>query len=114
MAFAIAFLVNFTAARQWAFASTARGGNTRRQLRRYLVLVGLNLLSTLVIVVGLSAGGHRHGRAEVVGRGDVVTGEDVARGDEPDRAGAQHAEEQPAPDRAAPSVHRLQFYADRV
>lgn len=57
IAFAIAFLVNFTAARQWAFAATARGGNTRRQLTRYLVLVGLNLLSTLVIVVGLSAGG---------------------------------------------------------
>ena len=57
IAFAIAFLFNFTAARQWAFAATARGGNPRRQLKRYLVLVGLNLLSTLVIVVGLSASG---------------------------------------------------------
>jgi putative flippase GtrA len=69
MAFAIAFLVNFTAARQWAFASTARGGNTRRQLQRYLVLVGLNLLSTLVIVVGLSAGGLNYLWAKAIAAG---------------------------------------------
>jgi putative flippase GtrA len=69
MAFAIAFFVNFTAARQWAFASTARGGDTRRQLMRYFVLVGLNLLSTLVIVVGLSAGGLNYLWAKAVAAG---------------------------------------------
>lgn len=66
IAFSIAFLVNFTAARLWAFSATARGGDTRRQLRRYLVLVGLNLISTLAIVVGLSAGGMNYLWAKVV------------------------------------------------
>jgi putative flippase GtrA len=65
-AFAIAFLVNFTAARQWAFAATARSGRARLQLVRYIALVGLNLVSTLVIVVGLSAAGMNYLWAKVV------------------------------------------------
>jgi putative flippase GtrA len=65
-AFVIAFLVNFTASRQWAFAATAKSGSARHQLARYLALVVLNLVSTLVIVVGLSAAGMNYLWAKVV------------------------------------------------
>ena len=56
LAFATAFVVNFTGSRQWVFASTARVGSTHRQLVRYVILVGVNLGSTLAIVVGLASG----------------------------------------------------------
>jgi putative flippase GtrA len=65
IAFSIAFLVNFTASRQWAFAATAKSDKAHRQLVRYLVLVGLNLASTLLIVVGLSAAGMNYLWAKV-------------------------------------------------
>lgn len=57
MAFGIAFVVNFTGSRQWTFARTARGGQAHQQIVRYLILVGINLCSTLLIVLGLSAAG---------------------------------------------------------
>jgi len=66
IAFAVAFAFNFTAARQWAFARTAREGEPRRQLVRYAVLVAINLCSTLLIVVGLAAAGVPYLDAKVV------------------------------------------------
>jgi putative flippase GtrA len=65
-AFAIAFLLNFTASRHWVFAGTALETLARRQLLRYFVLVFLNLCSTLMIVVGLSALGVPYLWAKVV------------------------------------------------
>ena len=56
-AFAIAFLVNFSLSRKWTFVASAQSGDARRQFGRYLVLVGLNLLATLLFVVGLSSVG---------------------------------------------------------
>lgn len=55
LAFCIAFVVNFTASRNWAFAGTGRDGHVGHQALRYLVLVAANLASTLAIVVGLNA-----------------------------------------------------------
>lgn len=54
LAFAAAFAVNFTGSRQWVFATAAKQGAAHRQLVRYLFLVGVNLASTVAIVVGLS------------------------------------------------------------
>lgn len=65
-AFCIAFVVNFAASRQWTFAGTARAGRAHHQLARYLVLVGLNLGSTVGIVVGLSHVGLSYLLAKVV------------------------------------------------
>ncbi len=56
VSFAVASLVNFALNRQWVFA-TGRGGRAHRQLVRFYVLVGLNLLSTLLIMGGLAAVG---------------------------------------------------------
>jgi hypothetical protein len=69
LAFAVAFGFNFTAARQWAFARTACEGQARRQLMRYLVLVAINLCSTVLIVVGLAAAGMPYLGAKVVAAG---------------------------------------------
>jgi putative flippase GtrA len=66
LAFAVAFAVNFTAARKWTFVGTAREGKTRSQLVRYLVLVAVNLGSTVLIVVGLSGAGLSYLVAKVV------------------------------------------------
>jgi putative flippase GtrA len=65
-AFGIAFAFQFTVVRKWAFASLARDGPAHRQLVRYLVLVSLNLCSTVLIVVGLSAAGVSYLVAKVV------------------------------------------------
>lgn len=54
IAFAVASIVNFSFNRQWAFQG-ARAGRTRSQLIRFYTLVLLNLLSTVLITVGLSA-----------------------------------------------------------
>lgn len=66
IAFAVAFCVNFTASRQWVFTATARDTYARRQAVRYLVLVAVNLVLTLVIVVGLSDLGIPYLLAKVV------------------------------------------------
>ncbi len=52
-AFALAFVVNFGLSRQWVFVA-GRQADARRQALRFTVLVLANLLSTLVIVVGLA------------------------------------------------------------
>lgn len=54
IAFVIASIINFSFNRQWAFQG-ARAGRTRPQLLRFYTLVLLNLLSTVLITVGLSA-----------------------------------------------------------
>jgi putative flippase GtrA len=69
LAFAVAFGFNFTAVRQWAFVRTAREGQAHRQLVRYLVLVAVNLCSTVLIVVGLSAVGMPYLYAKVLAAG---------------------------------------------
>lgn len=51
-AFSLAFLVNFQLSRQWAFTS-AEDTLVRRQLVRFVVVVVANLVSTLLIVLGL-------------------------------------------------------------
>jgi putative flippase GtrA len=69
VAFCIAFLFNFTASRQWTFARAARDGQAHRQLLRYLALVAVNLLSTVLIVAGFSAVGLNYLIAKVVAGG---------------------------------------------
>lgn len=54
IAFVVASIINFSFNRQWAFQG-ARAGRTRPQLLRFYTLVLLNLLSTVLITVGLSA-----------------------------------------------------------
>jgi putative flippase GtrA len=51
MAFAIAFVVNFGLNRIWAFRASGAVG---QQLRRYLYLVAVNLVLTVLIVQGLT------------------------------------------------------------
>ena len=51
-AFALAFVVNFGLSRQWAFVS-GRDKIVHRQLVRFVILVAANLVSTLLIVIGL-------------------------------------------------------------
>jgi putative flippase GtrA len=51
LAFGCAFVVNLTVNRSFTFASN---GHVGRQAVRLLILVGLNYVSTLLIVVGLS------------------------------------------------------------
>lgn len=65
ISFGIAFLVNFVGSRHFTFPD-ARDGRARRQLLRYGLLVGLNLASTLAIVVGLSSVGLNYLLAKVV------------------------------------------------
>jgi putative flippase GtrA len=66
LAFLVAFVVNFTASRHWTFARTGKARQTHQQLMRYLVLVGINLCSTIVIVAGFSAFGVNYLIAKVV------------------------------------------------
>ena len=66
VAYAIAFSVNFFASRQWTFKTTALGTKARRQMVRYLVLVGINLCLTLLIVLGLSSVGVPYLLAKVI------------------------------------------------
>ena len=51
-AFALAFVVNFSLSRQWTFAA-GRDGRAHHQAARFIVLVLINLLTTLMIVTGL-------------------------------------------------------------
>lgn len=69
VAFSIAFAFNFTVSRQWTFARSARDGQAHRQFIRYLILVTINLLSTVVIVAGFSAIGLNYLIAKVVAGG---------------------------------------------
>ena len=66
IAFFIAFVFNFTASRQWTFGRAARDGQAHQQLVRYLVLVAINLLSTVLFVAGFSAVGVNYLIAKVV------------------------------------------------
>ncbi|GAA0542009.1 hypothetical protein GCM10010172_24300 [Paractinoplanes ferrugineus] len=52
LAFLAGFVVNFGLNRQWAFAST---GRLRHQLAKYLALVAVNLLITVLLVKALTA-----------------------------------------------------------
>ncbi|SNY06239.1 GtrA family protein [Paractinoplanes atraurantiacus] len=52
IAFLAGFLVNFLLNRQWAFAST---GRLQHQLAKYLALVAVNLLITVLLVKALTA-----------------------------------------------------------
>src|SRR5262245_8808335 len=51
LAFLVAFVVNFGLNRVWAFKTA---GNVGRQLRRYLSLVLINLVLTVILVQGLT------------------------------------------------------------
>jgi putative flippase GtrA len=64
-AFVCGFAVNFTLSRHWTFAS-GKGGDPKRQLRRFLVLVGFNLVSTVVLVAGIAALGENYLIAKVI------------------------------------------------
>jgi putative flippase GtrA len=66
IAFTAAFVFNFTVSRQWTFAKSARGGQPRRQMARYLILVAVNLVVTVVLVAGFSALGVNYLIAKVV------------------------------------------------
>jgi putative flippase GtrA len=52
LAYGLAFVVNFGLNRRWAFAST---GALTGQAARYLALVGVNFVITLVMVNGIAA-----------------------------------------------------------
>lgn len=52
VAFLTGFVVNFALNRQWAFASS---GRLRHQFAKYLALVAVNLLITVLMVKGLTA-----------------------------------------------------------
>jgi putative flippase GtrA len=55
LAYGAAFVVNFGLNRRWAFAGQGSGGGRMgRQLRRYLLLVGANLVLTVAGVQGLT------------------------------------------------------------
>jgi putative flippase GtrA len=65
LAYGCAFAVNFSLSRSWAFAA-GRSGRARRQLARYLLLVGVNLVLTVAIVSGLTAVGVYYLAAKLV------------------------------------------------
>jgi putative flippase GtrA len=69
VAFLIAFAFNFTVSRQWTFAVAARSGRARRQITRYLLLVSVNLVSTVLLVAGLSTVGINYLIAKTVAGG---------------------------------------------
>ncbi len=64
-AFGVSSLVNFGFNRQWVF-ERGRTGAAKRQVVRYYLLLGLNLLSTLLITVGLTAVGMLYLAAKLV------------------------------------------------
>ena len=57
IAFFLAFVFNFTASRRWTFARAASDGHAHQQLVRFFVVAAINLLSTVLIVAGLSVVG---------------------------------------------------------
>ena len=63
LAYAVAFTVNFSLNRLWAFGSTA---GVTGQATRYIVLTGVNYLITLLIVNGLAALGMSYLLAKVI------------------------------------------------
>ncbi len=63
LAYAIAFTVNFSLNRFWAFQSTAAVGH---QAARYLLLTGANYVVTVVAVTGLAAAGLHYLVAKVL------------------------------------------------
>ncbi len=65
IAFCVSSVLNFSFNRQWVFEA-GRHGRTRKQLIRFYVLVGLNLLSTLMITAGLTALGLLYLTAKLV------------------------------------------------
>ncbi len=54
IAYAVAFVVNFSLGRQWVFPNT---GRAHQQLMRFLALVAVNYLFTLVGVIALTNAG---------------------------------------------------------
>jgi putative flippase GtrA len=54
VAFLAGFVVNFVLNRQWAFTSSS-SGRLRHQFAKYLVLVAVNLLITVLLVKALTA-----------------------------------------------------------
>jgi putative flippase GtrA len=77
IAFACAFAVNFTLSRQWAFVS-GQGDAAHRQMVRFIALVGVNLVTTVAIVAGLSAIGLNYLIAKVVATALNATGNYLA------------------------------------
>lgn len=73
LAYACAFVVNFTLSRQWAFAG-ARSSAAHAQMVRFSVLVLVNLAVTVLIVSGLSAAGMNYLAAKVVSTAVIATG----------------------------------------
>jgi putative flippase GtrA len=63
LAYAVAFTVNFSLNRIWAFSSTAA---VTGQATRYIALTGVNYLITLLIVDGLAALGMSYLLAKVI------------------------------------------------
>jgi putative flippase GtrA len=55
VAFSLAFVVNFGLGRRWVFRTSAQRGP---QVARYVVLVALNYVLTLVALTSLTAVGH--------------------------------------------------------
>lgn len=80
IAFGVSSVVNFWFNRQWVFAR-GRSGAARRQLVRYYLLLGLNLLSTLLITVGLTALGMLYLLAKLIASvGNAVVNYCLCRG----------------------------------
>jgi putative flippase GtrA len=71
IAFALASAVNFVLSRQWVFAQTARGGNPRADLARYVGLVFTGLLLTAVVVSVLAHLGLDYRLAKLAASGMV-------------------------------------------
>lgn len=63
LAYAVAFTINFSLNRFWAFGSTAAVGN---QVARYLLLTGVNYVVTVAAVTGLAAAGLHYLVAKVI------------------------------------------------
>jgi putative flippase GtrA len=76
-AFGLAFVVNFTLSRQWAFVS-GRDGRAHHQAIRFLILVLINLVTTLAIVTGLAALGLNYLLAKLIATALNAVGNFVA------------------------------------
>jgi putative flippase GtrA len=63
LAYGLSFVVNFGLNRRWAFGSTAA---VNRQAARYMALVGVNFVITLLIVNGIAALGVSYLLAKVM------------------------------------------------
>ncbi len=75
LAYAVAFTINFSLNRFWAFGSTAAVGH---QVARYLLLTGVNYVVTVAVVTGLAAAGLQYLVAKVIAATVIAAGNYLA------------------------------------